>query len=124
MAIREREMRINKSLGTDGDLRIKARINFDWGEARTDPAVVETPIPNVPALSIPESKLPVRRQYEALECTSTCRYCRNPIAWGEVEEVTTSGTLLNKEERANLERTKGRWIPLDPDWLRHRCIRR
>lgn len=56
-----------------------------------------------------------------LICSSVCRFCGAGIAWGVVEDVQTSEVMLNTDERERLERTKGRWIPLDSDGMPHRC---
>ncbi len=50
-------------------------------------------------------------------CTARCRYCRQPVVWGEVPDHEPNGARTDWTRVA----TNRRWMPLDPDMFPHGC---
>ena len=111
--------RIRKSLGPARTTRTRRVTDFDWTGGKPgpeSPSHRSEPAPWPRLQSPPADPEPGGpRTYERwtradeLACTARCKWCRQPIVWGQIESDTADPD------------TVGRYVPLDPELTPHVC---
>ena len=93
-------------LGLLGRRKSRKIIHFDWTVGMEQPARPTAKINSHPAI---ELVAPTKTQSIDIVGLPLCKYCKQPIQWGEVTEAIGEDTRT------------GYWIPLDPDFSLHGC---
>ncbi len=129
-------------LGRAGTLKLKGSFPFDWrGTPPTANAFLpQAPLPSAVRDAEPSPRPQVLRAFwtdeEEHRCRTRCRRCGQVIIWGEVVEdlIAASHAVQNMDNLAALlpkvrrhewvnrmPSRVGRFVPLDPDGMPHRC---